>query len=248
MTVSFREFIKVMILVCFCRKALQSGLYSLDMMDSVLGRITEIATGRSKGGKWVDLEHSAVGLHSLVLTWNLVLMEGSDNKVSKLGTLVTRARRATVALGATYTVHNEVIKLLSCVITTYLSRFRVSGLNVDFKRMLKHSETLVQKWTTTVLWIALTHPRDSKEPKKYETFRNTWMTVNNQSFRVLWSTRVTVSNQRIVRRPETLAWRQTTKELWNNLKHTRDSKELGSELKNLRDSISQRVVKRSSNT
>ena len=51
MTVSFREFIKVMILVCFCRKALQSGLYSLDMMDSVLGRITEIATSRSKGGK-----------------------------------------------------------------------------------------------------------------------------------------------------------------------------------------------------
>ncbi|CAH3037804.1 unnamed protein product [Pocillopora meandrina] len=32
-------------------EALQSGLYSLDMMDSVLARITEIATSRSKGGK-----------------------------------------------------------------------------------------------------------------------------------------------------------------------------------------------------
>ncbi|XP_058969222.2 glomulin [Pocillopora verrucosa] len=32
-------------------EALQSGLYSLDMMDSVLARITEIATIRSKGGK-----------------------------------------------------------------------------------------------------------------------------------------------------------------------------------------------------
>ena len=158
MTVSFREFIKVMILVCFCRKALQSGLYSLDMMDSVLGRITEIATGRSKGGKWVDLEHSAVGLHSLVLTWNLVLMEGSDNKVSKLGTLVTRVRRATVALGATYTVHNEVIKLLSCMITTYLSRFRVFGLNMDFKRMLKHSET-------KEIWNVQKHLNDSKQPE-----------------------------------------------------------------------------------
>ena len=158
MTVSFREFIKVMILVCFCRKALQSGLYSLDMMDSVLARITEIATSRSKGGKWVDLEHSAVGLHSLVLTWNLVLMEGSDNKVSKLGTLVTRVRRATVALGATYTVHNEVIKLLSWVITTYLSRFRVSGLNVDCKRMLKHSET-------KEIWNVQKHLNDSKQPE-----------------------------------------------------------------------------------
>ena len=179
MTVSFREFIKVMILVCFCRKALQSGLYSLDMMDSVLARITEIATIRSKGGKWVDLEHSAVGLHSLVLTWNLALMEGSDNNVSKLGTLVTRVRRATVALGATYTV---------TVITTYLSRFRVSGLNVDFKRMLKHSETKeiwnVQKHLNDSkqpeLWSALKHSRDSEQPKNCEALWNTCVTANKQ--------------------------------------------------------------------
>lgn len=177
-----------MILICFCRKALQSGLYSLDMMDSVLARITEIATIRSKGGKWVDLEHSAVGLHSLVLTWNLALMEGSDNNVSKLGTLVTRVRRATVALGATYTVHIEVIKLLSCVITTYLSRFRVSGLNVDFKRMLKHSETKeiwnVQKHLNDSkqpeLWSALKHSRDSEQPKNCEALWNTCVTANNQ--------------------------------------------------------------------
>ena len=37
--------------ICDCLQALQSGLYSLDMMESVVARISEIANSRSKEGK-----------------------------------------------------------------------------------------------------------------------------------------------------------------------------------------------------
>lgn len=113
------------------------------MMDSVFGWIIEIVIGRSKGGKWVDLEYLVVGLYFLFLIWNLVLMEGLDNKVSKLGILVIRVRWVIVVFGVIYIVYNEVIKLLFCVIIIYLLCFRVFGLNVDFKRMLKYFEIFV---------------------------------------------------------------------------------------------------------